>query len=294
MNSVYVDNENGFNDEITDLFGYALSEAPPSFVSYFERCVEGLNPDGKGLFRGYPVYANPETGIIMAAVIGACGIALRVSQTKRPKLLQAGARETIQVENAKYRLGSPNGDIWEGWLVTEGGLNPDEVRQALLELHPVLARARAKQIERKGLRTQPGPLEQPANTQVLTYLKALPPGAGSSHPEFAEDFFQNVPRNAGIDPAGVTGTWVNRWPVLMHRASGVIFGFYDAAYALVLRVPAAVHRAALQTMNSKGEPTAMLFPEAGPEWIRCSLAAVRENPQWLASAYQSAETIQNR
>ena len=132
-------------------------------------------------------------------------------------------------------------------------------------------------------------LEQPANVQVLAYLNALPAGAGSSHPEFAEDFFQDIPRKAGIDPVGVRGAWVNNWPVLINHASGVIFGYYDATYALILKVPEAVRMVALQTINSKGKHCASALPDIGQDWIRCLLSDVRENPQWLVAAYKFAE-----
>jgi hypothetical protein len=288
---VYMDEKNGFNEDILHLLDSPLGMAQPDVVAYFERCIDGLSrtDGGSGVVNGHSVYADPATGIIMAAVIGDQGVALRVPQASRSALLQAGGTEYIEVEGSKLRLGNAKGDLWEGWIATQGALNVDEVRKALADLLPVLVAARAKQIARTQRQPTDGPLEQPANALLLGYLKALPAGAGSSHPEFASDFFHDVPKNAGINPTGVVGQWVNQWPVMRQKASGVIFGYYDATYALILRVPLSISREAVVSLNAKGQPHATLMPDIGDEWMRCSLATLQEYPQWLVAAYTYAE-----
>ena len=99
-----------------------------------------------------------------------------------------------------------------------------------------------------------------------------------------------VPEAAGIDPAGVSGGWVNRWPVLINRASGRFFGYYDAEYALVLKLPESVRRLALATTDAKGEHRISTFPALGDEWIRCPLRDAQDDPRWLAAAYAYAQS----
>src|SRR5262245_60426202 len=94
---IYVDYGNGFNREILSRLDLPLGEPTPALMAYMEQCVTGPSdkPGGSGLLKGFPVYAGPVSGIILAAC-GAAGVVLRLPQEWRDDILRLGAKDRLE------------------------------------------------------------------------------------------------------------------------------------------------------------------------------------------------------
>ncbi len=150
--------------------------------------------------------------------------------------------------------------------------------------------------------------QHPANAGILAYLaqtqarrgKRVSWSPGTPLPHHAPQKHPDPYYGLGTHPELVARLWdeltselpepcqwiIHSRPVLVHPASGIIFGYAEGTHAYALRVPPGVHQAALQG----GASTIHAYPDSlldlasfGPEWVFGHW--LREEPRWCLSAY---------
>lgn len=147
----------------------------------------------------------------------------------------------------------------------------------------------------------------PANAAVLQYLQRgwdgtrpenqdAPPevydldhNALGTHPDLAEQLWRNLPKALPV----ACGWVVYGSPVLVHPASGVIFGFAGGTHTYALRVPPATREAALRRgakrTRTYSDGTQLSLAEMGEDWIFGGWW--KEEPGWCLSAFHHAGSL---
>lgn len=143
--------------------------------------------------------------------------------------------------------------------------------------------------------------QHPANTGILKRLgrstggAIVSNGAPEDHPD---PYFQ-----LGTHPDLVARLWnkitiplpekcqwiINKRPVLVHPATGIIFGYAEGTHAYALRLPPAEYQEAIQ----KGATRIHQYPSStfdldtvGKEWVFGKW--LKDEPAWCLAAYEFA------
>lgn len=275
-----VDRNSVHNRVILDCLNLPLGDAPAEYSAFFEQCVVELNDKSGGICQvnGYPVYADPDNGIIYAAVCGASGVAVRLHATYifKNKLLQ----EFLVYDGGKQRLNNLYGSGGDGWVVTDGSMNVEDIRQSMSAVRSLLASEIAAKAAIDAIN-----VDLPENETVLAYLKKLNAKLGSPHPDVYDFVFGTLPQNAGVK---VIRKAVEGVMTMVHPETSVILGFYRNEY-LYLRLPQPIFAESLTITGETGNHPVFAFPDAGTDWVSFGAFSIQtKSPALLAAAYQYA------
>lgn len=152
----------------------------------------------------------------------------------------------------------------------------------------------------------PDPVDfsHPANQDILDYLKSHWPDSDPSrspddvdryelgvHPDSVEYFWDTITQKLPDRCAWV----VYGRPVLVHPASGVIFGIVRGSYTTALRLPEADRQAAFQVERYGRQydfPTTTIYAsETGEDWALVNTFDAR-TVGWCRSAYDYAASLE--
>jgi len=285
-NKSQVDFENNFNRLILSCLNLPLGEAPAEFLAVFEQCVSGLSENGVGIgnVNGYPIFADPDNGIILAAVCGASGVAVRIPAYFSGKIITAGAKDHLIYEGGEQRLIVPYSGDSDAWVITDGTQDLTDIRRGLSAVRPLLAGINSLQASRKTAANSID-VERPENADVLAYLKSLKASTGSGAPDGLHYVFETLPQLANIKLVRKTVADVL---TMVHPTTGVIFAFYKNEY-LYVRLPEPIRTELLNSKMANGNLAALAVPEIGAAWVKFSAFSLKErSPALLASAHQHA------
>jgi hypothetical protein len=259
-----------------------LGDVHSDFIHYMEQCVAGLGdmPRGMCSVNGYPVYADPDSKIILAAVCGAAGVAVRLPAYFTGKIIAEGAKDYLAYEGGQKRLNTPFSGAPDGWVITDGTQNLANIQRGLSAVRSLLASQIAQKATIDTINA-----ERPENETVMAYLKTLNATLGSSHPDVNDFVFGTLPQNAGVK---VIRKVVENVIAMVHPETSVILGFYRNEY-LYLRLPQPVFAESLTITNEKGNHPVFAFPDAGMDWVSfAAFSITTKSPALLAAAYQYA------
>lgn len=281
-----VDYENNFNRLILNCLNLPLGDVRAASLIYFEQCVIGLGdkPLIAAVVNGNPVYADPDSGIILVAVCGAAGVAVRLPAYFTGKLLGAGAKDFLVYQGGRKSLSASLSGSTDAWIVTDGTQNLADIRRGLSAVRALLAGEHAIQQARKAA-AKTVDIDRPENDALRTYLKTLNATIGTPAPDVLGFVFNTLPQLAQIKVVRKT---VENILTMAHPDSGIIFAFYINEY-LHVRLPESQHAALLQEVSITGNRQVFTVPEAGAAWIRFGAFSIKEkSPSILAQAYQYA------
>jgi len=282
-----VDHENTLNKLILGCLALPLGDARTDFIQYFEQCIAQLSvkPHGICTVNGNPVYADPDNGIILAAVCGAAGIAVRLPAYFTGKIIAEGAKDYLAYEGGQKRLNTPFSSDPDGWVIADGTQNLADIRRGLAAVRSLIAGEYAMQLARK-MPAKPIHMDRPENASLLAYLKNLGASAGSPSPEVLDFVITTLPERAGIKPVRIL---VDNVMTMAHPDTGVIFAFYHNEY-LHVRLPEAEKREVIETTTLNGSHVVFGFSEAGMGWVRFGAFSMNtKSPDLLATAYEYAD-----
>ncbi|MBA3868821.1 MAG: hypothetical protein H0X30_06680 [Anaerolineae bacterium] len=283
-----VDFENGYNRLILSCLALSLGEVRAEFVAYFVQCVAELSekPRGFATVNGYPIFADPNNGIILAAVCGASGVAVRLPAYATGKIIAEGAKDTLIYEGGEKRLIVPYSGDSDAWVITDGTQNLANVRWGLSSIRSLLATQNAMQVSRKAAANAIN-LDRPENTTVQAYLKALNAMPGSPSPDVLSFVFGTLPERAKIKKVDKT---VENVSTMVHPDTGIIFAFCKNEY-LYVRLPETARVELLQAKTSTGNTAAFAIPEIDVDWMGFAAFSIQDkSPGVLAAAHQYAGT----
>jgi hypothetical protein len=296
--SPHIDYENPLNAEILHCLDLPLGEASPELSAYFKECVTGLTskqPDGLRSLKGHTVYADPDTGVVLAALFGTAGAAFRLMQIMRGNLVKQGGKSVVDYAGGQFSLAGTDGYSGTGWIVSDGTLKSVIIAAGLVTMQSLL-----REIKRMPVSSRPGlpaPEVHPANQAVLNYLKPLAPNPDASpmliaathygphggyHPDISDFIWHTLPQMAKVEPRG----WLLYTRMgLVHPDNNVICAFMLDEGRFGMRLPEASRTEAI-TLGAQP------YTEIDAEWIRFPLFNLQaKSPGWLHESFHYAATL---
>lgn len=151
------------------------------------------------------------------------------------------------------------------------------------------------------------PLDLPANANLCRHLKprhvrpempllAVPDQVEhwhlklGTHPDLIARLWDELPSKLPVDCRRI----LYAAPVLMHPATGIVFGFADGTHTYALRLPEAERAEAMRAgatriLHHAGDQPSFDLDEIGPAWVFCKWLPGEE--AWCLAAFTFAGTV---